>query len=242
VAGPLRRPALQRTSELGRKKLRARTDEVLLARRLGSQIEAWSRAAARDFPWRHWSDTYRLTVVEVLLQRTRATVVEQFVSGFFSRFPSWESIATAPVSELEQYLSGIGLHIRRAAVLKALATYLQSGNYPSEDAPGIGQYIGRAIQVAEVNAKLAMVDSNWVRVLHRVFSEGWMADYRYDPRLQQLAQSMVDGATDSRSLNWAVLDLGATVCLPRNPLCPKCPIATACSWAATAQLSEARPT
>jgi len=112
------------------------------------------------------------------------------------------------------------------------------GRLPSEDAPGVGQYVSRAIQVAESNAKVAMVDGNWVRILHRVFSDEWMADYRYDPRLQRLAQSMVEGATDSRSLNWAILDMGATICLPRKPLCPQCPIASLCETGSLSQIQR----
>jgi len=113
-------------------------------------------------------------------------------------------------------------------VLKALGRHIQAGGDLSQDAPGVGQYVGRAIQVAQTNASVAMVDGNWVRILHRMFSVGWMADYRYDPRLQQLAQAMVDGAHDSRSLNWAILDLGAMICVPRAPRCGQCPIASRC--------------
>jgi A/G-specific adenine glycosylase len=101
----------------------------------------------------------------------------------------------------------------------------------TEEAPGVGQYIGRAVRVMTRGESAAMVDSNWVRVLHRVFDGAWMADYRYDPRLQALSQAVVDGARDSRVVNWAMLDVGATLCLPRSPRCAACPLAEACAYA-----------
>ena len=103
------------------------------------------------------------------------------------------------------------------------------------EAPGVGQYIGRAVAVMGRGERAAMVDSNWVRVLHRVFEGSWMADYRYDPRLRALLQAIVDGGRDARAVNWAMLDLGATICLPRRPRCDACPLAATCAYRAAAR-------
>ena len=76
-----------------------------------------------------------------------------------------------------------------------------------EDRPGVGQYISRAVAVSLFGASDAMVDVNFVRVLHRAFDGPWKADYRHDRRLQALAAAVVSGANDPRSVNWAILDL-----------------------------------
>jgi len=97
-----------------------------------------------------------------------------------------------------------------------------------EQLPGVGQYIGRSTRVSLHASREAMVDANFVRLLQRLFAGPWMADYRHDRRLQQLALAIVEAAGDPRVANWAVLDLGATVCTPSRPRCGECPLAAHC--------------
>jgi A/G-specific adenine glycosylase len=199
---------------------------------LGIGLRDWYAHSGRSFPWREWSDPYRLTVVELLLQRTRSETVKSFAPGFFKRFPNWRSLAMTQQAELELALAPIGLQARRAASLSALAKAVVDDDLDpaSGDAPGIGQYIRRAIAVARLGEPVAMVDSNWVRVLCRYFGGGWMSDYRYDVRLQTLAQATVEAGGDARAVNWAVLDLGATICIPRRPRCGTCPVSGKCEY------------
>jgi A/G-specific adenine glycosylase len=77
-----------------------------------------------------------------------------------------------------------------------------------------------------------MVDSNFVRLLKRVMGGEWMADYRYDRRLQQLAHAVVEGQ-DARTVNWAILDFAALVCKPRRPACKACPLIMHCAYGQT---------
>jgi A/G-specific adenine glycosylase len=193
----------------------------------------WFRDHGRSFAWRTWTDPYRLAVVELLLQRTRAETVAAFVPRFLNRYPNWASLARASRADLETILASIGLQSRRAASLTALASaVINEGIDPaSPDAPGVGQYISRALAVAARNEPVAMIDSNWVRIVRRIFGGRWTSDYRYDPRLQAIAEQVVEGGIDSRSVNWAVLDFGATVCLPRTPRCEACLLAHACDYA-----------
>jgi A/G-specific adenine glycosylase len=200
---------------------------------VGTVLRRWYARAGRSFPWREWHDPYRLAVVEILLQRTRAETVAAFAEVFFARYPHWDALASASRAELEHALAPIGLHERRAASLIALSRLVtdQGLDPGSREAPGVGQYISRAIAVAARNEPVAMVDSNWVRVLRRVFGGGWMSDYRYDARLQSIAKAVVEAGGDARGVNWAVLDLGATVCPPRNPSCSSCPLRLSCAYA-----------
>lgn len=208
----------------------ATAEELRQARALGPRLEVWFRSNGRSFVWREWTDEYRLAVAELLLQRTRAATVARFIPAFVERYPDWQALARVPVATLGEVLAPIGLSRRRADVLTRLAKHIGAERPVTEAAPGVGQYIGRAIAVMTHGARLAMVDSNWVRVLRRVFDGPWMADYRYDPRLQDVAQSVVDGADDVRAANWAMLDLGATICVPRNPRCDLCPLRVVCRY------------
>ena len=211
--------------------------EVTQARRIGAALEGWAADNLRDLPWRHWSDGYRVTVTEVLLQQTAASKVAAFLDDWLVAYPDWISLASASVSELTDRLRPLGLHRRRAATLHRLAlSVLESPAMGLEERPGIGQYIARAVNVSLAGSVEAMVDVNFVRVVRRAFEGPWMADYRYDPRLQAIAMAVVLGADDPKVVNWSVLDLAASICKPRRPSCGACPIMQECrtgrSWGA----------
>jgi A/G-specific adenine glycosylase len=196
---------------------------------VGASLERWFDSHGRDFPWRGWRDPYRVAITEILLQRTRAQSVANFVPSFFEKYPDALSLSRAPIPELQKALLPIGLQARRARSLVAFGEAMVSD--PSAaitSGPGVGQYISRAIAVGVRNSRVAMVDSNFVRMLRRAFSGPWMSDYRFDRRLQSLALAVVDGAGNPRAVNWAVLDLGALVCLPTAPRCGTCPIRDYC--------------
>jgi A/G-specific adenine glycosylase len=205
--------------------------EVETAREVGARLERWFAANDRRFDWRQWTDAYRLTVIEVLLQRTRADTVARFAPGFFKRFPSWQSLAEAGESTLIKALAPIGLNRRRADVLKRLSeAAIARGEFPSLGYPGVGQYVDRALRVVAHGEVEAMVDGNFVRLIRRVFVGPWMAEYRKDRRLQALALAVVRGSSDPRTVNWAVLDHGALSCTPREPRCQACPLANLCNY------------
>ncbi len=207
----------------------ATRSDLRMAERIGKLLPPWYERNGRRFPWRTWTDFYRLTVVEVLLQRTRAEQVEHHAGAFFDKYPTWEALAAARETELEVCLAPLGLHRRRSRALAALAQAKPSAGSRLDRLPGLGQYISRAVAVASSNASVAMVDSNFVRIVRRVFEGGWMSDYRYDRRLQELASGIIRGSGDPRGANWAILDLGAAVCRPRRPRCPVCPLASSCA-------------
>ena len=198
-------------------------------RAVGKRLDVWFGKHGRDFPWRQWRDPYRLLVAELMLQRTRAETVRGFIGDFLLRYPDWERLAQTSPASLASYLTPIGLAKRRSACFHNLAvSVISDPEGPMESRPGIGQYISRAVRVTLTGAPEAMVDSNFVRVIHRVFRARWKADYRYDPRLQALSLAIVQ-AGDPRRINWAMLDLGATVCQPRRPKCPICPLVDICA-------------
>lgn len=205
-----------------------------------SRLLVWYAENGRNLPWRRRSiSKYKLVVSEILLQRTRAEAVASFFNTFFSRYPSWKKLAAADEAEIGQVIRPIGLWKRRARTLKQLATVMakRNGRFPRTRAevegslPGVGQYIANSIFLLCHGEPQPLLDGNMARVLERVFGPRKRSDIRYDPYLQALAFQVVQ-CNDAKELNWAILDLAATTCLPRKPRCSSCPLGSFCSKAA----------
>jgi A/G-specific adenine glycosylase len=214
-------------SRLGKRQLAAMRRRLLI----------WFCQCGREFPWRAARcNTYRKAVAELLLQRTRAETVAAFLPKFFVTYPSWRAVCDAEAATLERCLRPLGLSQRRAAVLQTLAAEMvaRRGRFPRDysglvDLPGIGQYIANALLVVGHGQRAPMLDTNMVRVLERCCGPRRLADIRYDPHLQNLSRRLVD-CMPSAKINWAILDLGALICTPRNPACHACPLSAYCFY------------
>jgi A/G-specific adenine glycosylase len=212
--------------------------------RFRRRLLAWFSGNGRDFAWRRKSaPLYRLIVTEALLQRTRAETVNAFYHQFFRRFPSWTALAQVTERELQGHLKPIGLWKRRAASLRKLALEMASrkGRFPRtrediETLPGVGQYVANAIILFAHRGREPLLDVNAARVLERHFGPRHLADIRCDPYLQRLAKLVV-GSEQAIRLNWALLDLAATICRRRDPFCDRCPVSDTCADYATRRSS-----
>lgn len=202
---------------------------------LRRRLLRWFENHGRKFPWRKASaSNYQCIIAEVLLQRTRAETVAGFFPKFIKQFPSWKRLGASSVACLQCYLQPIGLWRRRATSIRALAGAMakKNGRFPRdreaiEALPGIGQYIANAVLLFCHGQPQPLLDVNMARVLERVFGPRKLADIRYDPYLQELARNVVRCKTSAK-LNWAILDIAATVCLLRNPCCSECPLTSVC--------------
>lgn len=201
------------------------------------RLLTWYAENGRNLPWRRGSTSkYKLVVSEILLQRTRAETVADFFNTFFSQYSSWKKLAGADEAEIGQVIRPIGLWKRRALTLKRLATVMakRNGRFPraraeiEETLPGVGQYIANAIFLLCHGEPQPLLDANMARVLERVFGPRKLSDIRYDPYLQALAFEIVQ-CKEAKKLNWAILDLAASKCLPRKPRCNTCPLEPICS-------------
>lgn len=198
----------------------------------------WYAHAGRTFPWRRESTPRYVQVVsEVLLQRTRADVVAAFLPRFLASFPSWSRLATAEISQLEAMLQPLGLWRRRAIALQALGRAMERrrGRFPRsrgeiETLPGVGQYVASAAMLFCHGAREPLLDVNMARVVERFFRPRSLADIRYDPWLQAITRQIVDH-DQAKSINWAMLDLAATICTSRAPKCDSCPLQKSCRHA-----------
>lgn len=197
----------------------------------------WYDTSAREFPWRSEDATpYVQVLTEVLVQQTRAERVAVALPAIVRRYPGWQSLAKARVSDLERVLRPLGLWRRRARALKNLASALQAQGWkwPDERAdlealPAVGQYVASAVRIFVHGQREPLLDVNMARVLERYFGPRVLADIRHDPWLQALARRVVS-KEDPRLVNWAILDFGALVCTARNPRCPTCPLKNSCLY------------
>jgi len=202
-----------------------------------SYLLKWFKTNGRKFPWRNPSvSRYQCIIAEILLQRTKAETVAKFFPRFTREFPSWKKLDRLNLGELEDLLQPIGLWRRRALSIKSLATEMakRNGRFPRnrpdiESLPGVGQYIANAILLFCHGEPQPLLDGNMARVLERVFGPRKMADIRHDPYLQKLAFDIVQ-CDAPRDVNWAILDLAATICLRQEPACERCPLSTICDY------------
>lgn len=202
------------------------------------RAEAWFAQNGREFPWRlDRASTYERVCVEVLLQRTRAETVSRFYDKFFSKFPSWQAIAATSIEELQDTLKPIGLWERRARTLAGLAAHASSlnGEFPNnrdtlQEIPAIGQYVANAIFLFQHGRPEPLLDSNMARVIERYIRPRKLADIRHDPWLQSAGKQLV-ATGDPIKVNWAILDIGGTLCTPVSPSCQACPLRKGCTHA-----------
>jgi A/G-specific adenine glycosylase len=205
--------------------------------RLRSQLLEWYARCGRDLPWRRKTDPYAIWVSEIMLQQTRVAAVVDRYQVFMARFPTLIALALAREEDVLAVWSGLGYY-RRARMLQKAARFLadhSQGNVPGTSVelrllPGIGVYTAAAIASIAFGEAVAVVDGNVERVLCRL--EGWAAGNRaggaaLKHRVEDLAAQLVDPNRPG-DFNQALMELGATVCLPRNPQCLACPLTGDC--------------
>ncbi len=191
---------------------------------LTHELLTWYELARRDLPWRRTRDPYAIWVSEVMLQQTRVAAVIPYYRRFLELFPDITTLAAASEEELLRGWSGLGYYSRVRNMQRAAQQ--MSGTFPSDWATirqlaGVGDYTAAAVASIAFNLPYAAVDGNVVRVLSRFSGE------TARPRLATLAQEFLDKERPG-DWNQALMELGATVCLPRDPQCLLCPIAESC--------------
>jgi len=201
--------------------------------RIGALLLAWYRQGHRDLPWRGTIDPYRIWISEIMLQQTRAQAVIPYFERFLERFPTVEALAAAAEEEVLALWSGLGYYSRARNLRKAALKIRAAGGFPRDyealrALAGIGDYTAAAVGSIAFGLPHAVVDGNVLRVVARVENDSAdIAAGRTRERFREVAQGWLD-AEDPGGFNQALMELGATVCLPRNPLCLVCPLAEVC--------------
>jgi len=203
---------------------------------LRAQLLAWYAAHRRDLPWRRTDDAYSVWISESMLQQTRVETVIPYFERFLKRFPTVEALAEADIDEVLASWSGLGYY-SRARRLHAAAREIQDrhdGEFPqtrdeAEGLPGVGSYTAGAVLSIAYGLDEPLVDGNVRRVLARWFAvEGVVTKAEPRREIEGLAAALVGGVNDPGSWNQALMELGATVCLPKDPRCDSCPVMTEC--------------
>ena len=225
-----RQPIINHTTELDPK-------FAALVSWFREQLIAWFELNKRSFPWREATRTpYELVVAEILLQRTPASSVAKIYHDFLERFPSWAILSRATSEDLEKSIKGLGLSKLKVGIFQNLCKALEEykGNIPTSRADleaikGVGQYTASTILAIVHGQREPFVDVNMARVLGRFFGRGIKSDVRDDPELHVLARYIVN-MEKCLQINWAILDLSASVCKFSRPTCEECPLQKKCQF------------
>ncbi len=205
---------------------------------LVADLLGWFATARRDLPWRRDRDGYRVWISESMLQQTRVEAAVPYFERFLARFPTVADLAAAPIEAVLATWSGLGYY-RRARSLHAAARAVverHGGVLPSEPEallalPGIGPYTAGAVASIAFDRPEPLVDGNVARVLSRLFVLDQPSDSaRFRAETWRLAGELVRIAAPRGPGAWnqALMELGAVVCVPRDPRCLACPVKAHC--------------
>ncbi|HRO33409.1 MAG TPA: A/G-specific adenine glycosylase [Brevundimonas sp.] len=199
----------------------------------------WYDARARTLPWRAppgartRTDPYRVWLSEVMLQQTTVPHATPYFHAFTGRWPTVADLAGADDGEVMAAWAGLGYYARARNMLKAAraVTADHGGVFPDTEAgllalPGVGAYTAAAVAAIAFDRPANVVDGNVERVMARLFAVQTPLP-KARPELKRLAAGFV---TEARPGDWAqaLMDLGATVCRPKSPVCDACPVAFGC--------------
>jgi len=212
-----------------------RLKEEWTPREIGDALLRWYDENARQMPWRGIRDPYGTWVSEIMLQQTRVETVRDYYVRFLERFPTLRDLAEAPEEDVLKMWEGLGYYSRARNLHQGARQVMRDfgGEIPREPEKlrtvrGIGPYTSCAIASIAWDVPVAAVDGNVIRVICRLYGlEGNPAEAAAHARIEQLAGALVppDRAGDH---NQAMMDLGATVCVPGTPDCDRCPLRAAC--------------
>jgi A/G-specific adenine glycosylase len=209
--------------------------DAVWKRSFRGSILRWYRRHARDLPWRASGDPYRVWVSEIMLQQTQVATVTPYFTRFIQAFPTVEDLARAAEQDVLRLWEGLGYY-RRARQLHEAARRIMKehgGRFPQDPEavrrlPGIGRYTAGAVLSIAFDAREPILEANTVRLHSRLLA------YRGDPldaAGQRLLWSLAEDLLPVRGagrFNQALMELGSTVCLPREPRCEACPAAVLC--------------
>jgi len=203
---------------------------------IAKPLLAWYARHQRALPWRGAADPYHIWVSEIMLQQTQVETVRPYYKRWFTAFPTLAALAAAPQQAVLAAWEGLGYYARARNLHAAAQVVVRDhgGQLPRTVAglrtlPGIGRYTAGAIASIAFGVDAAVLDGNVKRVLARVFDV--TTDVKSpagEKQLWALAERLVPPGR-AADYNQALMDFGATVCLPRTPLCGQCPLRQQCA-------------
>jgi A/G-specific adenine glycosylase len=202
------------------------------------QLILWAMEEHRPLPWKGIKDPYKIWLSEIMLQQTRVEQGMPYYQKFIQRWPEVQDLAGAQDDEVMKMWEGLGYYSRARNMLKAARMVVQDygGKFPDsreslQHLPGVGNYTSAAIASFAYGAPVAVVDGNVYRVLSRYMGVAEPIDTEAGKKIfDNLAREALD-ANQSATYNQAIMDFGALVCKPRQPMCEACPVNQRCqAW------------
>jgi len=199
-------------------------------------LSDWYEREARDLPWRRTKDPYLIWISEVMLQQTRVDQALPYYERFVRAFPTVVDLGRADLSDVLRIWEGLGYYTRARNLHAAARAILQQhgGDFPRAFAdiralPGVGTYTAAAVASLAFSEPRAVVDGNVARVLARLYGiDQAPANARARNTYARHAETLLDRKHPARH-NQAMMELGARICTPANPLCAACPLAPWCT-------------
>lgn len=223
-------------------------------RKISPVLLEWYDQNARTMPWRGIHDPYKTWISEIMLQQTRVETVIPYYEKFLDRFPTIQDLAAAQEQEVLKTWEGLGYYSRARNLLKGAKQVMEEydGILPKDPAhlrkiSGIGPYTAGAIASIAYDVPVPAVDGNVVRVFSRLFGIRENTDF---PEIRQKIEFLSSEAVPTiraGDYNQAVMDLGATICIPGTPDCERCPMFSGCDACAAGDapflpfVSDAKP-
>ena len=194
------------------------------------ELLSWYEAQGRDLPWRvkggAHPNPYIVFVSEIMLQQTTVKTVIPYFKKFMKRFPDIESLAQASEEEVYKYWQGLGYYSRARSLHEAAKTIKEQGKFPQTreevlKLKGIGNYTVSSFLALAFNKPETIIDGNVIRIITRLY-------HLTEPteKIQNIIRQKAEELTDKESpadYASAIMDLGALICTPKNPLCRQCP-------------------
>lgn len=198
---------------------------------------AWGNEHFRSFPWRFTRDPYHILLAEVMLHRTQAPQVVPIYERFFEKYPDLPSLSYATSEDLHYILYSLGLRWRVDLIIGMVKQINEqfAGQIPQEKVdlvslPGISDYVAGAVRCFAWNMPDAIIDTNTVRIIGRLFGLPIKDSSRRNALFRRLISVLVD-PHEPRPYNFALLDLGAEICTKaQRPLCERCPVQKYCVY------------
>jgi len=201
--------------------------------RLQAKLFNWYEENKRNLPWRQTKDPYKIWISEVMLQQTTSKAVIPYYKNFLKKFPKLSDLAKADKKEVFRVWAGLGYYRRAENLIKSAQILSQTKSFPKSykellKLPGFGDYTSRSLSSLAFEEPVGVLDGNVIRFLSRFYNlpiEHWRTEER--KKLQNLSNLWVQNQKAS-SMNQALMELGALVCIKARPLCLLCPLTTAC--------------
>lgn len=195
----------------------------------------WWKLNGRSFPWRHSVNSYYVLIAEFMLRRTKALQVEKVYKEFMSKFSSLEDLLNSNSEDIYGLLHPLGLDWRNRSFLNLVAELngVYGGIVPVDkkelmSLPGVGEYVASAVRCFAFGFPEIVIDTNTSRVISRVIGLEEQGELRRRGEIKKVYNRILD-QDNPREFNYALLDLGALICTPKNRKCEICPIREFCS-------------